>query len=287
MSGQRSRSRRRVIVRHRRGVDRELAPFATGLLPECPDCMGDGTRWKRFGTEQSLDIVDCDACDGSGTCSRVEYIERGGTFDVHAAREHASKLVALDDEQHVFEQWCLEWGWLADKRVFGRWCDACLGYVRPGGPCGACDGSGILAGGWPGKLARQWPGDRRAPMGRSYARLGRRILAALEGQPSACQSCGGWGKPSTQMRGDHVAHVLRRGPLPVLAALMRPCATCDGTGRNLRGALPPISPPIRGAVSALLINASAATGVPIHVLAGEHPGMGGRPGHRDLPHRDE
>lgn len=139
----------------------------------------------------------------------------------------------------------------------------------------------VIPGGWPGNLAREWArqgGDRRAPMGRSLARLGRRILAALEGQPSKCQACGG--NPETQLHRELTKYVAGQVSRKVMLthehanlmayqmglichhhgfeAQVRPevdfatghvqlhgipqaalvCPDCQGTGHNLAGYLP-------------------------------------------------
>ena len=121
------------------------------------------------------------------------------------------------------------------------------------------------AGGWPGKLASEWSRercpnrceptpeaaaddterwhgpddsvcergwvpsgrDRRAPMGRSLARLGRRVLEALEGQPDECEACDGEGW--WVIGGLDGSPPEREG-----------CPDCHGTGDNLRGELPKV-----------------------------------------------
>jgi hypothetical protein len=133
-------------------------------------------------------------------------------FDVHAVRGAALGLIALEDEQAVFEDWCRLRGLGPENRKPGAFTE-----------CGCCTG------GWPGKLAREWPGDNRAPMGRSLARLGRRVLGAIEGQPSACGRCSfehngesDFSGITTSIHGWFV------------------CPDCKGTGHNLRGTLPPL-----------------------------------------------
>jgi hypothetical protein len=81
-----------------------------------------------------------------------------------------------------------------------RWCEPCKGTGRTPKP-GA---------------------DRRAPQGRSLARVGRRLLAALEGQPDECL---GW-----CWSGDSSP-----GAVPV-----KDCPDCHGTGHNLRGVMPEV-----------------------------------------------
>lgn len=143
----------------------------------------------------------------------------GAHFDVTLARAHARELVALEAEQGRFEAWTrslgcgpetgVAWAW-RESGGFGEWTE--------------------LGPGWPGQLAQEWPGDSRAPMGRSLARRGRLILAALEDQPDKCEACNGSG-------------------LCTLSMLSRPhakdhsCLRCNGSGHNLRGFLPPVEWP--------------------------------------------
>lgn len=71
-------------------------------------------------------------------------------------------------------------------------------------------------------------------MAASRVRLARKVLAALEGQPSECETCGGWGKPSDET----MAEWERRGFPADMAMMLAPCGDCRGTGHNLRGYLP-------------------------------------------------
>jgi hypothetical protein len=140
-------------------------------------------------------------------------------FDVHAARELALSMVSMADEQAVFEDWCESLGWMANPLVFGSECPECqprpaVERTLPSGAmvvaaCSRCamyplgPRTGIVPGGWPGKLAQQWPGKPSAAMGRSIARVGQRLLDTLDGrcpwapnaapQPSKCGSCLGLG----------------------------------------------------------------------------------------------
>lgn len=141
-------------------------------------------------------------------------------------------------------------------------CRSCWGYRRL--PDGDLIGDGTHRG-WPGKLARQWGGDSRAPMGRSLARLGRHILDMLDAapgsmwgharyQPSECQTC---------------------GPLPWDKACWARCPDCSD-GHNLRGVLPAVewSPQIRRRAREVHVYRSMTTPhcwldeVPTHTLAG-------------------
>jgi hypothetical protein len=179
---------------------------------------------------------------------RVPRVE---TFDVHAAREHAESMIAMADEQAMFEDWC---------RAPGLPPPGIMEPVHPGGlgPENREPGAFVVSnewlddteawapvdvpkrGGWPGKLARKWPGPASAAMGRSAARVGQRLLDMLDGhcawapsaeaQPSECQRCNGWGVRRNADYGDP-----------------EDCPSCHGTGHNLRGVVPPIewSPQIR------------------------------------------
>lgn len=186
---------------------------------------------------------------------------RTGGFDVHAAREHARSLVALADEQAAFEGWTRAKGKGPENRepfAFHRRCgDAGCSPDHEDAPSpipDVCTCGCRLTGGWPGNLAREWArqgGDRRAPMGRSLARLGQHILDAIEGQPSECQRC--HGKPHTvisditrQALGRFATRAeaeraYRKGlagePLYSLSFLGE-CPDCQGTGHNLAGYLP-------------------------------------------------
>jgi hypothetical protein len=74
--------------------------------------------------------------------------------------------------------------------------------------------------------------DPRAPMGRTLARLGRDLLAALEGQPSECQA-----------RGCHGGRLNSEPLIQVTHDALPPCPDCHGTGHNLRGVLPAVEVP--------------------------------------------
>ena len=68
-------------------------------------------------------------------------------------------------------------------------------------------------------------GDRRADIvtAPARARVARRVLDALEGQPSECEACGG-----AELRWNREARVLAE------------CLDCRGSGHNLRGVLPAV-----------------------------------------------
>lgn len=153
--------------------------------------------------------------------ARVDALLDGSiAFDVAAVREYATALVALAEDQDAFEAWARERGLGPENREPGAFvakgwrCRACGAAMRNGdddSACRACDNLDVtgddwieseFCGGWPGNLAREWAvlgNDSRAPMGRSLARLGQRILDMLEGecwwapsakrQPSECTGC--------------------------------------------------------------------------------------------------
>lgn len=191
VSGQSKRSRWRYQARRREAIARLLAI----------EVMGDDNP------AEAWNIAD------------------GATFDVHEARELARGLIALEAEQAVFEDWTRERGLGPENREPGSFCAAAW-HPAPSGVTITMNPRG----GWPGNLAREYAwkrcpnecvrlgrvrvhpgkpgllgvpircgactdgrvrhGDSRAPMGRSLAKLGRDLLAALEGQPSECQAGG-------------------------------------------------------------------------------------------------
>jgi hypothetical protein len=222
MSGQAKRSRWRYLTRRREALARLLARD-----PRMPRISAGG------------DI-------GHGFAASI--LDGSAHFGVHAARELAHSLIALEDEQAEFEDWCrFEHGLGPENRepgafVLDMWfyfTPVCVERAREGGwlvsdspvtiggrawhPAVTPAGRG----GWPGKLAREWPGDSRAPMGRTLAKLGRDLLEALEGQPSECQ-----------------ADECSEGLLPYDGegefCGFGPCPDCHGTGHNLRGVLPAV-----------------------------------------------
>jgi hypothetical protein len=253
MSGQAKRSRWRYLTRRRGALARLLARD-----PRMPRISAGG------------DI-------GHGFAASI--LDGSAHFGVHAARELARRLIALEDEQAVLEDWTRARGLGPENRepgafgVLGWECNVC-GLQQPDSYDEGCDRCGAnnsalgwsgLRGGWPGKLAREYadamtyeccgswrrevfvhdPGPcdeckdrharlRRAPMGRTMAKLGRDLLEALEGQPSECQ-----------------ADECSEGLLPYDGegefCGFGPCPDCHGTGHNLRGVLPrvPVTPQLR------------------------------------------
>jgi len=207
------KSKTRAAERHRRAVAVEL--LSAGCV-----------RWTR------ADMPHVPEC--SGHVGLLLSADHQVAIDVHAAREHAKTLVALADEQAVFEDWTRAKGLGPENREPGAF-DPCTGCVWCAGMEGRCL-IGERDGGWPGKLAREWPGDSRAPMGRSLARLGQRILDMLEGQPSTCQGCSGRGtKDSGPLSFDRL---MDGTSLSWEAMFPGPCEDCHGTGHNLAGKLP-------------------------------------------------
>ncbi len=107
-------------------------------------------------------------------------------------------------------------------------------------PCDACDGAGLVEG------PRPQPGD-------AQIRMGRRLLAAIDGQPNSCQHCIGLpqappeghtylrrGTPATS--GVYYVHSLQCpcGASENETMVVRSdCAHCHGTSNNLDGFLPP------------------------------------------------
>jgi hypothetical protein len=123
-------------------------------------------------------------------------IKDGAHFDVHAAREHAQALIGRAHREAGRDHWA----------VFSDW--------RMEHPTTPASESPL----------------RSSGRARSWERLGRAILRALEGQPSECRACSRWG--------------------PVVRApnwMPAECPDCRGTRHNLRGTLPPVewSPAVR------------------------------------------
>ncbi len=250
---QASRSKVLAAKRHRRAVARELADSGLALF-----------RVHGLTPTSGFSGVAEMLCAGDDLVS----------IDVAAAREHAHELLALADEQAVFEEWMQTKGRGPENRepgAFGGWCPGEL-RVRADGkkefwPCWEvpdCTHEHTASGGWPGKLAREWAAlgnDRLAPMGRALARLGRRILDALEGQPSECQrpKCSG----GTLLTGPYETVVGIAGTCARVGTGAMDCPDCRGSGHNLRGVLPPIawSPAVRRKVADSVRNGAPPSGV--------------------------
>jgi len=210
----------------------------------------------------------CRLCGGSGRGLDVAVRATldGGRFDVSMARAYGEQLVregtAALETWVVYMDWLRSQGWedapwppralirwrpdpptfsyaedLAHRRA---WAES--GHVRV--ECTFCDGGTSPV--WdstgrdvpcPRCRDRGWlPGKRPRMDGAALVRLGSRLLAALEGQPSECQACRGRGKrmhrtPTVAMMGPTAPH-------------FGPCEDCRGTGHNLAGVLAPIDWPM-------------------------------------------
>lgn len=172
------------------------------------------------------------AVNASATLASRGFTARGGSFDLSIeqvgparggwpgtlSREYASKRCpTCDGGRKVLVSDCdndpdMGCG-LRDDGKFWHVFDCFDGDVD----CTACDGRGWIP-----------HGDRRADIvtAPARARLARRVLDALEGQPSECEEC----------EGDGVVVVFdedESGPVFLEDA----CPDCRGTGHNLRGVL--------------------------------------------------
>jgi hypothetical protein len=241
MSGQAKRSRVLSAQRHRRAVARELASVVRYTEP--------GGRGRWLGRPSRL-------INGSTNPLRDDWDKRvsalldGATFDVHAAREHAFRVVALGQHRAKPDHLAV----LADWRL-----------ANPH----LCPTASPLARGVTGH-------------GLDHARLGQRILDMLEGQPSECQRCipetasleqcimaavkAGRRAKATATGVRQVLHIGHRLRCYLVAAragvatdeslwdrlnetvscldvgfdTRHECPDCKGTGHNLRGVLPDI-----------------------------------------------
>jgi len=235
VSGQAKRSRVRALTRWRRQACKLIAK----ACPEIGDAM---IVPQPHRTPAEHAILGFDAW-----------------FDVGAARAFARRLIAMGDEQAVFEDWCRDRGLGPendDYYAFRR-CSDC-GSTGDDEGCGAWfDCEDDARGGWPGPLAQRYASvmarcscahgcevcrDARsrftqAPMGRSLARQGQRLLDMLDGrcawapsaprQPDECPSKHGYvSATGIYYRTSHTTP--------------EPCPDCRGTGRNLRGVVPAI-----------------------------------------------
>lgn len=217
-----------------------------------------------------------ESASGASLLLHAESLLSGSArFDVHAARELAQRMVAMADEQAVFEDWCRDRGLGPEASHWRDWHDFDRdGLPRrpPGWPgnlareyadamvkCNTClGGEGWLEPAWPEDPWTRCPACRdarkrftMAPMGRSVARVGQRLLDMLDGndpgkpgcawapsappQPSECQTCGGWVQATAKLA---EAQAGPRPPDPVVVDMLQPCPDCKGTGHNLRGFVP-------------------------------------------------
>jgi hypothetical protein len=214
---------------------------------------------------------------------RVDELLDGGRFCVPVVRAYARELVALEVEHAVFTDWTMAQGLGPDNRepgAFGVWCgtdcDDPGSRLTCGGYCH--EDTGDVRGGWPGMLAREWPGDRRAPQGRSLARVGMRLLEALEGQPDECQGCEGtkrqhWANVEPKLGGPWALAWVPGDARDVPA---RDCPDCHGTGHNLRGVLPEVehSPQLRRRIREIYVYRSSNHGRCWLDTLDVHPGYG-------------
>jgi hypothetical protein len=153
-------------------------------------------------------------------------IKAGKTFDVHASREHAQALIERAHRETGREH----------RAVFSDW--------RMWNPTTPASESPL----------------RSSGRARSWERLGRAILRALEGQPSECQAdgCDGGYLRAVERFGDDgpdeiVSRFAAAGWNTVtnrrekIVRVRHYCPDCHGTGHNLRGTLPPVewSPAVR------------------------------------------
>lgn len=300
MSGQAKHSHVRAQQRHREQVARAIVRAAVRFSPRLPSerdarskavanvldglgfnvhlareyaerLMAMGSEYEVFETwcrDRGRESVDrqprCEACDGRGSWNEEDDVA-GYTVTCRPC-----------DGTGV-EQWpgrlAREYGTTRCEPCEGRGrvvCPGCLGRVSEGDRthdrCQDCGGSArarCLT--CRGKGHTPKPGlHRSAASGGMHARLGRRILAALEGQPSECKVCNIAGTPLAavvlatadggQVRarpGQCVAFVTKDG-LAVVGrdgkprraiigeAVVTTCNACRGTGHNLHGVLPPI-----------------------------------------------
>ncbi len=241
-----SRSKVRARARHREQVARAIAevevPHDYPNPPGWNVAEHDNTtaRWWRVRAQRyGLLHPDSRTMREAGACF----------FNVHAAGEHAGQLIATEAEQ-------------VECRTPD--CDKGLVWRNMGpSPCPDCQGRGTWAyGELPDKLVR-------APF---MARLGRRILDMLDGergrpesawlhapyQPSECQACDWATARDEYLRAipghGYVECLSPSGPgtpgddfgadtspdRPRVEIRLIRCPDCHGTGRNLRGSLPPV-----------------------------------------------
>ena len=177
----------------------------------------------------------------------MRLAKRETFFDVAAARELGERMVsdgeALALERVPFVGWCMSRGLGPDNRERGAFVsvdDDCQWisheeWDRRGNPQPAIGFAGEvgipLRGGFPGKLAREWQrmgGRRNVAHGADLRRMGQRLLDAIAGQPSRCQTCDGDGWRTTMVEA--------WGGFS--APEDEPCPDCHGTGHNLAGVLP-------------------------------------------------
>jgi hypothetical protein len=165
-------------------------------------------------------------------------------FNVAAVRRAAQALLKLEPAEAVFRDWTRTLGKDPENRKPGAFakpltakqgevCERSFPRVEKTGTMFKSVMSVTMIGGWPGHLAAKYEaaglGPARVANGAALAKCGRRILAAIEGQPSECQVCNGLG---VSMGGPSLFGSSLFGVGPEV------CDACNGTGENLRGRLP-------------------------------------------------
>lgn len=225
---------RRWLRARRLSVAKALARFVTGDPDdECSACYGSGRVLPTVAQAESdaslieagliapdqirirrmAEAAPCPECEGTRHHDRAAYLLRGGTFNVEQAREWATAEAALDRDIDAHEAIVSDWR-IEQARTSG---------LPPGAPRGVLNF-------------------------RSRARVGRRVLDMLDGrcewssgmaQQGKCSACGGQGMKVTGQAG-----VSRLSETEVSRGYYaRVCATCDGSGQNLRGTIPTIEWP--------------------------------------------
>jgi hypothetical protein len=287
VTGQAKRSRIAAAVRHREQVARLIGQALYGSQP-CLPCDGTGV----FGgnTDWPRPCGGCGGTRLRANHAALQYLDGSVMFDVHETRAYGKRLISEGEQAcatwAVFVDWCRDQGlgpdaWAGTTKrgrdlgdgmyeaTFspGGWpfglaaawargpgrvvCKRCegrgsvtapykVGYYGPDIiDCPKCESTGLVEG------PRPQPGD-------AQIRMGRRLLAALEGQPSECQACKGiptetpqghtylrQGTPNTT--GVYYVHSMRCpcGSSESETMVVRgDCASCHGTGHNLAGVLP-------------------------------------------------
>jgi hypothetical protein len=302
VSGQ-AKTARRVELDRRRRQSARLIAIATipeveelhcsacgGLGEDEPDEDGDGwcnecESWYEYSDEDGtclncgenlMPSPPCEMCGGSGRGLdvMVRAILGGERFDVHAARTYGERLVR--EGTAGLETWVVYLDWLRNRGWFeifpNQW------TTHEGERLG-------LIGGFPAEvrfLRDAWargPGEGKRPRmdGAATLRMGRRLLAALEGQPSECQSCDGvptldlgrlrvrgrdgdlvrlhrmmiMARPAEWLGDGFVRFYVPDGErersfdayhehCETLLRAFAPCTDCRGTGHNLAGVLAPV-----------------------------------------------
>jgi hypothetical protein len=185
--------------------------FGHGLATwRCLDCIAN-PGWSNdiASADGRLHRVPCPTCNGSERSDRPS-----GGWPSFAARKFGTiPCEACDGRGRIERLTVASEGSTVDlgNGTASRSYNARRTFER----CKPCKGRGH----------RPKPGyPRSAANGLALARLGRRLLAAIEGQPSGCQGCGGSGLGFYE---DSRRHAREE------------CPDCHGTGHNLHGVLPP------------------------------------------------